>query len=146
MSSTKVEQTFKLTIELAEPVYRQLARTAALTQQSAEVIAAQSVSGNLPPSAETAPVDVQPELLAMQPLSNDELLVVANSSIASDQQRRHLQLLEKNSAATITAEERRELSQLRDEADRLMLRKAYAWAILRWRGHRMPAFADLTLQ
>jgi hypothetical protein len=145
MSPTKVEQTFKLTIELAEPIYRQLTRTAALTHQSPEAIAAQSVSGNLPPSAETAPAEVQPELLALQTLSNDELLAVAHSTVPAEQQQRHLALLEKNSGGMITAEEKLELSQLRDAADRLMLRKAYTWALLRWRGHRIPALSELTL-
>jgi hypothetical protein len=146
MLSTKTEQTFKLTIELSEPVYRQLARTAALTHQSPEVVAAQSVTGNLPPSAETAPADMQPELLALQMLSNDELLSVAHSRVPTGQQQRHLELLDKNSTDTIMADEKEELSHLRNEADRLMLRKAYAWAILRWRGHRIPALSELSFQ
>jgi hypothetical protein len=53
-------------------------------------------------------------------------------------------LLEKNKGE-ITSEERLELAELRIEADRLMLRKAYAWAVLRWRGQSIPALNELPL-
>jgi hypothetical protein len=35
------------------------------------------------------------------------------------------------------------MTALRLEADRLMLRKAYAWAVLRWRGQFIPALNEL---
>lgn len=44
----------RVTIELPEPVFRQLARIAEATQQSVEVLAAQSVVSNLPPSVDNA--------------------------------------------------------------------------------------------
>jgi hypothetical protein len=43
----------------------------------------------------------------------------------------------------ITSAERAELAVLREQADQLMLRKAYAWALLRWRGYPMPALEML---
>lgn len=46
--------TERVTIELPEPVFRQLARIAK-SQQPVEVLAAQSVVSNLPPSVENAP-------------------------------------------------------------------------------------------
>ena len=48
------------------------------------------------------------------------------------------ELLEKNADGLITASERLELERLRLEADRFMLRKAHAAALLRWRGHTVP--------
>ena len=66
--------------------------------------------------------------------------------VPSPQQEHHLALLEKNQAASITPEERQELSALRVAADRLMVRKAYAWAILRWRGHPVPALHELPVE
>ncbi|NEQ23771.1 MAG: hypothetical protein F6K28_32440 [Microcoleus sp. SIO2G3] len=44
--------TQRMAIELPEPVFRQLARIAEATQQFVEVLAAQSVFSNLPPSVE----------------------------------------------------------------------------------------------
>ena len=55
-------------------------------------------------------------------------------------------LLEKNSAGTLSAVEQEELATLRLAADRLMLRKAYAWAVLRWRGQPVPELDDLPLE
>jgi hypothetical protein len=59
------------------------------------------------------------------------------------QQEHHLALLEKNSASEITSSEQNELAALRLAADRLMLRKAYAWAVLRWLGHPAPSLNEL---
>lgn len=138
--------TRRLTVELPELVFQQLSRIAELTHQSLEALAVQSISSNLPPSAENAPPQMQAELLLMQTLPVDELLKVAHSQVSSTQQERHLALLEKNQAASTTAEERQELSDSRIAADQLMLRKAYAWAVLRWRGYSVPALDELSLE
>lgn len=138
--------TQKLTVELPEPVYCLLARIAQLTEQSPEQLAAQSIVGNLPPSIEEAPAEMQEELRALQRLPDEELLEIAHSQVPPAQQQRHLALLEKNREGSITPEERQELADLRVEADRLMVRKAYAWAILRWRGHRVPPLEELPLK
>lgn len=60
--------TQKVTVELPEPVFRQLARIALAIQQPLEVLAAQSIASNLPPTPENAPVEMQAELLQMQNL------------------------------------------------------------------------------
>lgn len=138
--------THQLTIELPEPVFRLLTQMAELTQQSPEILAAQSVVGNLPPSVDNTPAEMQTELLTMQQLAVDQLLEVADSQIPFQQQERHLALLEKNSNASITPVERGELADLRLSADRLMIRKAYAWTILRWRGHPVPTLNELPLR
>ncbi|HEY9672882.1 MAG TPA: hypothetical protein V6D11_15670 [Waterburya sp.] len=135
--------TQRVTIELPEPVFRQLARIAEATQQSVEVLAAQSVVSNLPPSVENASLEMQPELLKMQTLSIEELLAIANAKVKPSQHERHVKLLEKNKEHSLTLEERQELTDLRLAADRLMLRKAYAWSVLRWRGHRIPPSKEL---
>jgi hypothetical protein len=51
---------------------------------------------------------------------------------------RYQLLLDKNADETISESERLELTQLRVESDRMMLRKAHAAALLRWRGHQLP--------
>lgn len=135
--------TRRLTVELPEPIFQALAKIAELTNQSLEEIAAQSIISNLPPSADNAPSQMQGSLLEMQRLPIDELLKIAHTQVPVAQQQRHFKLLEKNQLAKITPEEREELSDLRSIADQLMLRKAYAWAVLRWRGHRVPALEDL---
>jgi hypothetical protein len=58
--------TQKVTDELPEPVFEQLTRIARATQQPLEVLAAQSIASNLPPTPDNAPVEIQAELLQMQ--------------------------------------------------------------------------------
>jgi predicted transcriptional regulator len=135
--------TQRVTVELSDPVFQQLVRIAEATSQPLEVLAAQSITSNLPPCPDNAPPEMQAELLQMQTLSIDELLEIAQAQIESEQQARHTALLEKNQTDEISPEERQELSELRSSVDRLMLRKAYAWAVLRWRGHRIPSLNEL---
>ncbi|MBO1349522.1 MAG: hypothetical protein EBE86_020040 [Hormoscilla sp. GUM202] len=102
----------KLTVELPDPVYQELARIAQLTPQRPEALAAQSISSNLPPSVDNAPLEIQKELLQMQRQSIEELLRIANSKVSELKYQRHVELLEKNQAGSITAEERLELREL----------------------------------
>ena len=132
-----------ITIELPESVMRQLLRMAAATQQSIETLVAQSVLSNLPPSAENAPPEIQAELLAMQTLSTDELLAIAQAEAEAAQWYRHSELLEQNQEGQLSLDEGQELTDLRQTADQLMLRKSYAWALLRWRGQKLPKLKDL---
>lgn len=135
-----------LRVELPDAIFRLLAHIARLTHQSPEQLAAQSIAGNLPPSVENAPPEMQADLLALQRLSVEELLGIAHSQVPPHQQERLLALLEKNQTVLLTPEEHQELSHLRLTADHLMVRKAYAWAILRWLGHSIPALHELPLE
>lgn len=92
---------------------------------------------------DNAPPEMQAELLRMQTLSIEELMKIAQAQVEPEQQARHTALLEKNQTDEITREERQDLSKMRSAVDRLMVRKAYAWAVLRWRGHRIPPLNEL---
>ncbi|MBD2014870.1 hypothetical protein H6F96_12940 [Microcoleus sp. FACHB-53] len=72
------------------------------------------------------------------------LLAIANTKVEPSQHELHVEILEKNKEGSLTLEERQELTDLRFAADRLMLRKAYAWSVLRWRGHRIPPLKELS--
>ena len=132
-----------ITIELPEPVMRQLMRLAAATHQPIEALVTQSVLSNLPPSTDNVPLELQGELLAMQTLSTEELYEIAQAQVADEVRDRQAELLERNEDGQLTFEERQELTQLRQAADHLMLRKAYAWSLIRWRGHKLPALNDV---
>ncbi len=113
--------TQKLTLNLPEEIFYHLARIAELTHQTIESLTVQSIKSNLPPTVENAPLEMQASLQAMQT---------------------HLTLLERNQE-TESMSHRQELRKLGQAADQLMLKKAYAWAILRWRGYRIPALDEL---
>jgi hypothetical protein len=135
--------TQRITIELPESIFHRFVQIAEATHQPLEDLIAQSVVSNLPPSAENAPLALRAELMEMQTLSVDELLAIAQTQANATQHENHVQLLEKNQAGSLPPEEQRDLTDLRQTADRLMLRKAYAWAILRWKGYRTPSLQEL---
>jgi hypothetical protein len=135
--------TQRITIELPESIFHRFVQMAEATQQPLEDLIAQSVVSNLPPSAETAPLEMRAELVEMQTLSVDELLAIAQTQANVIQHENHVQLLAKNQAGVLLPEEQRDLTDMRQIADRLMLRKAYAWAILRWKGHRISPLQEL---
>jgi cell division protein ZapA (FtsZ GTPase activity inhibitor) len=137
--------TQKLTLNLPEEIFHHLARIAELTHQTIESLSVQSIKSNLPPTVENAPLEMQASLQAMQTLSVDELFKIAHSQVPAVQQQRHLALLERNQE-TESMSQRQELRKLGQAADQLMLKKAYAWAILRWRGYRIPALDELPLE
>jgi hypothetical protein len=137
--------TQRITIDLPEAVFRQLVRIAEVTRQPIEVLVAQSVISNLPPFVENASPELQSEFLRLQSLTNEELLAIAQSQVESGQHERRTELLAKNEENLLISEERQELTALRQAADHLMLRKAYAWSLLRWRGQRIPTLNELPL-
>jgi predicted transcriptional regulator len=137
--------TQQVTIELPELILQRLTQLAEATHQSVEVLISQSVLSNLPPSTEVAPPELRQEFLTMQMLSIDTLKPIAQAQVDPVQFERHTELLQKNEVGNLTPEEREELTALRVAAEQLMLRKAYAWSLLRWRGQRIPSLEELRL-
>lgn len=135
----------RVEIELPESIYRQLAQIAKETAQPIATIAAKSVVGNLPPSVEEASPELRSELLKMQTLETPDLLEIAQATMDSDQHKRQVELLTKNQDNQLTDSERQEMLSLRQLSDQLMLRKAYAWSVLRWRGQRVPSINELPI-
>lgn len=134
----------QLTIDIPEQTFQRLARLAELTNQPLEELVIQSIAGNLPPTVETAPAEIQAELLTMQTLNVEALRQIAQSQVPPIQQERQIALLEQNQDSLLTQSEQQELRELTLAADRLMLKKAYACAILRWRGQPIRDLSQLS--
>ncbi|OBQ34366.1 MAG: hypothetical protein AN487_18340 [Anabaena sp. CRKS33] len=98
---------------------------------------------NAPPAVDYAPLELQGELIAMQELTIEELLTIAQSQIPESQQELHFQLLEKNQNNQLSESDRLLLKSLRVSADYLMLKKAYAYGLLKWKGFSLPHFEQL---
>ncbi|OBQ34934.1 MAG: hypothetical protein AN485_14800 [Anabaena sp. MDT14b] len=98
---------------------------------------------NAPPAVDYAPLELQGELTVMQELTIEELLNIAQSQVPESQQELHFQLLEKNQNNQLSESDRLLLKSLRVSADYLMLKKAYAYAILKWKGFSLPDFEQL---
>ena len=91
---------------------------------------------NAPPAVDYAPLELQGEFMVMQELTIEKLLNIAQSQIPESQQELHFQLLEKNQNNQLSESDRLLLKSLRVSADYLMLKKAYAYALLKWKVHR----------
>jgi hypothetical protein len=65
-------------------------------------------------------------------------------TVPLDQQHRLHDLLFRNQAGMLTASEHAQLSGLQQQADLVMLRKARAAVLLRFRGKRVPTLAELS--
>jgi hypothetical protein len=102
-----------------------------------------SIQINAPPAVDYAPLELQGELMAMQELTIEDLLTIAQSQIPESQQELHFQLLEKNQNNQLSESDRLLLKSLRVSADYLMLKKAYAYALLKWQGFSLPDFEQL---
>ncbi|MEH2378131.1 MAG: hypothetical protein V7K27_04375 [Nostoc sp.] len=98
---------------------------------------------NAPPAVDYAPLELQRELIAMQELTIEDLLTIGQSQVPEIQQELHLQLLEKNQTNQLSESDRLLLRSLRVSADYLMLKKAYSYAVLKWKGYSIPDFEQL---
>ncbi len=130
-----------VTIQLPQALYRRLEHAAALTNQTMDDVLLQTIRGNVPPSLEDAPAELQDELSALTRLSDDDLWAITQSQLDAKQWRRHQRLLQKNAAGALNKNEQEELESLRAETDRRVFRKSFALAILKWRGHTLSAGA-----
>jgi len=128
-----------VTVKLPRVLYRRLERAAATTNQPLDAVLLQTIRGNIPPSLDDAPAEMRNDLGLLLKLSDDDLWAVASSSIDLKQWRRHKRLLRKNAAGPLSERERRELEQLRAETDQRVVRKSFALALLKWRGHTLPS-------
>ena len=128
----------EVVIPLPESLYHRLQQTAQATQQSLTDVLLHAVKVGSPPDWSDAPAEFQGDLAILDRLPDDALWQLAQAHYGADMGR-HQALLDKNAEGSLSAAESAELSELREHADRFMLRKAHAAALLRWRGqHLLP--------
>jgi hypothetical protein len=80
--------------------------------------------------------EFQLDLAGLDKMDDEALWAIARSRKEPAELVHYDGLLEKNAGGLLVPAERDELERLREEADRFMLKKAHAAALLRWRGHR----------
>lgn len=115
-----------VSIEMPQPLYHRLERLSKLARRPLQDLVVQTLDVGIPPLPDDLPQEMRPDLLALEELDDDALWQVARSEVDPGQGEQHSLLLEKNRLGTITEPERETLAQLRQQADQLMLRKAYA--------------------
>ena len=127
-----------ITVSLPEDLYLRLKHTAQATQQSLSDIVLRAVQVGSPPRWEDAPVAFHVDLAALDRLDDEALWRIVRNRRTEAAVVPLQELLDKNADDQLTEAERAELVRLHTEADRFMLRKAHAAALLHWRGHTIP--------
>jgi hypothetical protein len=134
-----------ITLTVPDEVYDQALEIAEATDQPIEDVLVQYLEESFMNPLARLPRDEQSELNALQFLSEDALWTIAREQMPQQRQDRMKGLMDRNTKGTITPEEYKELEQLVEQGQRLMLRKATASGILMDRGHRVT-FEDMSPQ
>jgi hypothetical protein len=127
-----------ITLQLLDEVHQRCQQGAMAARKLLEEFLVDRLMEALPPLADEVPSSLREELSALDHLDDEALLQIAQSQLSPARQRLYSRLLTKNSQGTITAQEKNTLQALGDEARLLTLKKAHAFLVLRWRGHRVP--------
>jgi hypothetical protein len=129
-------------LELPEAVYRRAERTARTTERAVESVLVDALHTTLPPPLDQGPAEWREGLEVLETLSTSALLQVARERLTAAQVRQYDRLLEKNRQGTLTSRERARLTQLHHVPDRIMLRRARAYILLKWRGHSVAEIIE----
>ncbi len=131
-------------IHIPEQLLVRFRRAAEEASQPLEAVILRSIEGNPPPpTLSEIPEDARDAISGLQALDDDGLWREARGMMDKAEQERLTSLLEEGSRGTLGVAERAELEQLAERADVMTIVKAYALALLRWRGHPMPPLSDL---
>jgi len=122
-------------VTLPEDLSVRLQQLSIQRRQSIEQIVADQLRMTLDDQLTQLPLAEQIELQALHYLSDDAVRVIAAEQMPKSFRQRMTQLMKRNSQATMTLEEREELTALVERGDQLMFRKAEAINLLRQRGY-----------
>jgi hypothetical protein len=132
-----------ITLTLPDNVLQPVQRVAQATKQSVEELLVTALQAALP-TLEGLPPDVVQHLVGLESLDDQALWRVMLETVPPDQQHRLHDLLLRNQADELTESEHEQLAALQQGADLVMLRKARAAVLLRFRGKRVPTLAELS--
>ncbi len=125
-----------ITLNLPDKVFQPVQRTSEAMNQTVEEILLNALQASLP-SLDGLPPDMVANLMALETLDDEVLRQVMAESVSPDAQRQIHALLVKKQENSITREAEAKLAECQHQADLVMLRKAHAAALLRFRGRRV---------
>lgn len=133
-----------ITVTVPETMYTQLEVEVRAHARSMDEFITQTLTRTLPLALEPdLPSSVEAELQAMEHLSDEALWAIARSQANDDKVALYDLLIERQDAGALTSEGKKVLTQLREETDALMVRKAHAFVLLRDRGYPLPTLDEL---
>lgn len=131
-----------ITLTLPDTLYAPIARIAQSREESVEIVLLNALQASLP-SVDSLPAALRNELIYLETLDNHQLRLVLLELVPKEDQEAIEVLLLKNQAEGLDGDEQVILDSLQAEADKVMLRKARAAILLRFRGERLPTPAEL---
>ncbi len=131
-----------ITIILPDSFILPLQRAARATRQPMEKLLVNALQASLPP-LESLPLNIRKELEKLELLNDRALREVIKESAARSLETKLSNLLSKHQNNELSTTDRMRLTTLQTEADLLMLRKARAAVLLRFRGKRVPTLAEI---
>ncbi len=123
------------TIRVSDAVFQRISQLATAQQQTIDEMADEALRRTLPPSLEKIPERFRTDLQQLATMSDSVLWRVSRVELDDLKATRYETLLQENAEQSLTPERQGELSELREEADLLMFRRAYALVLLKERGH-----------
>jgi hypothetical protein len=130
-------------ITMPEPLYQRLQRWSTVIQRPLENVVLQTLQTTLPKLPEELSNDQRHLWREMERLTDDQLWQTARSTMPLPQQDQYRQLREKHGQDTLNTSEQTQLEEWYRETHLLMLRKAYAYVLLKWRGYSLPTLTEL---
>lgn len=131
-----------ITLNLPDNIFQPIARVAQATQQPVEELVLTALQASLPP-LEGLPDDISENLSALETLDEQSLRGVMLETVPAKQAEQIHALLERQQLGTLGNSEQSQLEALQRQANLVMLRKARAAVLLRFRGKPVPTVAEL---
>ncbi len=131
-----------LTLTLPDNIYQPVDRVARAINKPVEAVLVDAIRSSLPP-LDGLPDDLAEEITELENMDNDSLRHALYETVPADQQERLESLLQKNRTVVLSNADKKQLDALQKSADRVMLRKARAAVLLRFRGKRLPTLSEL---
>ncbi len=132
----------EITLAIPDNLYNHVQRLAQAARKPVEKVLLTALHTSLP-SLDGLPAEMIRELTDLENKDTGELREVLAETVPSGQQEMIESLLHRNQIGILTRAEKEELASLQQAADRVMLRKARAAVLLRFRGERLPTMAEL---
>jgi hypothetical protein len=131
-----------VTLHLQDNFYEPIKRIAQAMAQPIESILLKALQTSLP-NLDGLPAKQIAELTQLETLDNTALKQLLLKTVLKEQQQELETLLQKNQAGGLTDIEQKQLAVLQKEVNKIMLQKARAAVLLRFRGQRLPTLTEL---
>ncbi|RKZ73418.1 MAG: hypothetical protein DRQ57_14395 [Gammaproteobacteria bacterium] len=131
-----------VTLHLQDSFYEPIKRIAQAMAQPIESILLKALQTSLP-NLDGLPDEQIAELTQLETLDNSALKQLLLKTVLKEQRQELETLLQKNQAVVLTDTEQKQLAVLQKMVNKIMLQKARAAVLLRFRGQRLPTLTEL---